>query len=318
MYYSNKILKPLTKIAVVGIVLFSLISCSDDDESPNPQQPSTITDIVVNNPNFSMLKTAVIKADLAETLAGNGSFTIFAPDNDAFAASGITSAAIEAMSVDDLTDILLYHALDTEVSAANVPAGPNAAVGTINGSSIYLTKNSSGVFVNGTKVKQADVEASNGVIHVISNVLMPPSGTIVETAQANENLSFLVAAVIRASEGDTDVLGALMSDGPLTVFAPTNQAFIAAGFPDIASIQAADPNTLTAILTYHVIAARAFSSDLVDGANLPTLNAGTIEVALGATATVKGDSNTTPSNIVAVNILTTNGVVHVIDQVLLP
>jgi|SRR5690606_8889102 len=318
MYYSNKILKPLTKIAVVGIVLFSLISCSDDDESPNPQQPSTITDIVVNNPNFSMLKTAVIKADLAETLAGNGSFTIFAPDNDAFAASGITSAAIEAMSVDDLTDILLYHALDTEVSAANVPAGPNAAVGTINGSSIYLTKNSSGVFVNGTKVKQADVEASNGVIHVISNVLMPPSGTIVEAAQANENLSFLVAAVIRASEGDTDVLQVLMSDGPFTVFAPTNQAFINAGFPDIASVQTADPNTLAAILTYHAIGARAFSSDLVDGANLLTLNGGTIEVGLGASASVKGASNTTPSNIIAVNVLTSNGVVHVIDQVLLP
>ena len=320
MYYLNKIFKPLAKISMVSVALFSFVSCSDDDNNPNPQEPatSTITDIVVNNPNFSMLEAAVVKAGLAETLASNGSFTVFAPDNDAFAASGITSATIDAMSVDDLTDILLYHALDSEVAAANVPAGPNAAVGTINGNSIYLTKNSSGVFVNGTSVKQADVEASNGVIHVISSLLMPPSGTIVETAQANENLSFLVAAVIRASEGDTDVLGALMSDGPLTVFAPTNQAFIAAGFPDIASIQAADPNTLTAILTYHVIAAIAFSSDLVDGANLPTLNGGTIEVALGATATVKGDSNTTPSNIVAVNILTTNGVVHVIDQVLLP
>lgn len=318
MNYSNKFFKPLTKMAMVGLVLFSLTSCSDDDESPNPQQPSTITDIVVNNPDFSMLRTAVVKAGLAETLAGEGTFTIFAPDNDAFAASGITSAAIEAMSVDDLTDILLYHTLDSEVPAANVPAGPNAAVQTINGSSIFLTKNNAGVFVNGISVKQADVEASNGVIHVISKVLLPATGNIVEVAQSNQDFSFLVAAVIRASEGDTNVVEVLSSEGPFTVFAPVNQAFMDAGFPDIASIQAADPNTLTAILTYHVIGARAFSSDLVDGANLPTVNGGTIEVGLGATATVKGNSNDDASNIIAVDILTTNGVIHVIDQVLLP
>lgn len=320
MNYLNKFFKPLANITMVSVALFSFVSCSDDDNSPNPQEPatSTITDIVVNNPNFSMLKAAVVKAGLAETLASDGTFTVFAPDNDAFAATGITSADIDAMSVDDLTDILLYHALDSEVAAANVPAGPNAAVATINGNSIYLTKNGSGVFVNGTKVKQTDVEASNGVIHVISSVLMPPSGTIVDAAQANENLSFLVAAVVRASEGDTNVLSALMSDGPLTVFAPTNQAFINAGFPDIASIQAADPDTLASILTYHVIGTRAFSSDLVDGAILTTLNGGTIEVGLNNGETVLGNSNTNPSNIIAVNILTTNGVVHLIDSVLLP
>lgn len=320
MYYLNKIFKPLAKISMVSVALFSFVSCSDDDNNPNPQEPatSTITDIVVNNPNFSMLKAAVVKAGLAETLATDGTFTVFAPDNDAFAASGITSTDIDAMSVDDLTDILLYHALDSEVAAANVPAGPNAAVQTINGSSIFLTKNNAGVFVNGISVKQADVEASNGVIHVISKVLLPATGNIVEVAQSNQDFSFLVAAVIRASEGDINVVEVLSSEGPFTVFAPVNQAFMDAGFPDIASIQAADPNTLTAILTYHVIGARAFSSDLVDGANLPTVNGGTIEVGLGATATVKGNSNDDASNIIAVDILTTNGVIHVIDQVLLP
>ncbi|MFA5556371.1 MAG: fasciclin domain-containing protein [Flavobacteriaceae bacterium] len=318
MNYSNKFFKPLTKMVMIGLVLFSLTSCSDDDSTSTPPQTSTITDIVVNNPDFSILRSAVVKAGLAETLAGEGTFTIFAPDNDAFAASGITSADIEAMSVADLTSILLYHALDSEVPAADVPAGPNAAVQTINESSIFLTKNSSGVFVNGISVKQADVEASNGVIHVISKVLMPATGNIVEVAQSNQDFSYLVAAVVRASQGDTDVEGVLSSEGPFTVFAPVNQAFIDAGFPDIASIQAADPNTLTAILTYHVIGARAFSSDLVDGANLSTVNGGTIEVGLGATATVKGNSNDDASNIIAVDILTTNGVIHVIDRVLLP
>lgn len=318
MNYSKKILKHLTKIVLFSFVLFSFTACSDDD-TPATTETNTITDIVVNNPNFSMLRTAVVKAGLAETLSGNGPFTVFAPDNDAFAAAGITTAVIESLSVEALTNILLYHTLGAKVEAANVPAGPNAAVEMLNGESIFLTRNSSGVFANGIQVKQADVQADNGVIHVISNVLMPPVGNIVETAIANENLSFLVAAVVRASEGDTNVAEVLSSNGPFTVFAPTNQAFIDAGFPDVASIQAADPNTLTAILTYHVIAARAFSSDLVDGGNLPTVNGGTVQVGLSAdAATLDGNGNTTPSNIIAVNIMTTNGVVHVIDQVLLP
>lgn len=318
MNYSKKTLKHLTKIVMVSLVVFSFTSCSNDDNTSNPSETSTITDIVINNPNFSMLKTAVVNAGLAETLAGNGPFTVFAPDNDAFAAAGISSSDLESLSTEALSDILLYHTLGSKVEAANVPAGPNAPVETVNGSSIYLTSNNMGVFVNGIMVKQANVEASNGVIHVISKLLIPPAGNIVETAQANENLSFLVAAVLRASEGDTNVAQVLSSDGPFTVFAPTNQAFVDAGFPDIASIQTADPNTLAAILTYHVIATRAFSSDLVNGANLTTLNGGTVEIGLGNTATIKGNSNTNPSNIIAVNIVATNGAVHVIDQVLLP
>lgn len=318
MNYSKKILKPLTRIAMVGFVLFSFASCSDDDNTPDPEEQSTITDIVVSNPNFSMLKTAVIKADLGETLASKGPFTVFAPDNDAFEAAGITSSDLENLSAEALSDILLYHTLDSKVQASGVPAGPNSPVETVNGNSIYLTSNDMGVFVNGNKVEEADVNASNGVIHVIGNLLMPPIGNIVETAQANDNLSFLVAAVVRASEGGTNVAQVLSSETTFTVFAPTNQAFMDAGFPDIASIQAADPNTLASILTYHVIETRAFSSDLVDGANLTTINGGTIEVELGVNATVKGNMNASPSTIIGLNTAATNGVVHVIDQVLLP
>lgn len=318
MNYSKKLLRPLTRIALAGFVLFSFASCNDDDNAPDPEEQSTITDLVVNNPNFSMLKTAVIKADLGETLAGKGPFTVFAPDNDAFEAAGITNSDLENMSAEAITDILLYHTLDSKVLASGVPAGPNSPVKTVNGNSIYLTRNDMGVFVNGNKVKQADVNASNGLIHIIGNLLMPPIGNIVETAQANNNLSFLVAAVVRASEGGTNVAQVLSSEATFTVFAPTNQAFMDAGFPDIASIQAADPNTLTSILTYHAIGTRAFSSDLVDGANLTTINGGTIKVGLGANATVKGDMNASPSTIIGLNIAATNGVVHVIDQVLLP
>jgi uncharacterized surface protein with fasciclin (FAS1) repeats len=102
------------------------------------------------------------------------------------------------------------------------------------------------------------------------------------------------------------------------VFAPTNQAFINAGFPNAAAINAADPNTLTKILTYHVIAGRIFSSDLVNGSTPGTVNGETVHILLSNGAQVKGNANSTPSNITATNIVATNGVVHIIDQVLLP
>ena len=318
MNSSKNVMKNLSKIVMAGLLLFSVTSCNDDDETPDPVPATTITDVMANNPNFSILKTAVVKAGLSETLAGSGTFTVFAPDNDAFAAAGISSADIDKLSSDALKDILLYHTLESKVEAANVPAGPNAPVKTIGGKSIYLTNKSAGVYVNGVAVKQGNVMASNGVIHVISNVLMPPVANLVEAAQANENLSFLVAAAVRASQGSTNIVQALSATDSLTVFAPTNQAFKDAGFPDVASIQAADPNTLAATSGKPVIGSKAFSSDLVNDANLPTLNGGTVKIGLGETATIKGASNANPAKITAVNIVTTNGVVHVIDQVLLP
>ena len=137
-------------------------------------------------------------------------------------------------------------------------------------------------------------------------------------AQADTSLSYLVAAVLRASQGSTNVAQVLSGNGPFTVFAPTNNAFRAAGFATIASIQMADPNTLASILTYHVIGARVFSSDLSNGEMAPTLNGENVTIGLMSGATVKGMKNTTPSNIIATNIVATNGVIHVIDQVLLP
>jgi uncharacterized surface protein with fasciclin (FAS1) repeats len=307
-----------TGIATFAIffLAFSFTSCKKDKDKEG--SPKTITDVVSTNANFSTLKSAVVKANLGTTLSGPGPFSVFAPDNDAFTASGITSSVIAALSAAQLKDILLYHTIGSKIMAADVPAGPNAAVTTAGGGTVYVTKSSNGVFVNGWKVTAADIAASNGVIHSIEHVLMPPAGNLVEVAQANSSLTYLVAAVVRASEGNTNVADVLSSAGPFTVFAPTNQAFIDAGFPTIASIQAADPNTLASILTYHVLSARAFSSDLADGQNLTTVNGGTIKVGLGSSATVKGNSNTSASTITAVNIMAANGVVHVINKVLLP
>ena len=316
----KSLVKSMTKVGL-GLVLSGtiLVSCNDDDDN-QMEIPSnqTIASIVTSTPAFSTLSQAVSKAGLGTTLSGNGQFTVFAPNNAAFEASGITSATLASLTAEQTKGILLYHTLASKVASTAVPAGPNAKVTTVQGDPIYVTKDARGVFVNGWKVNQADIMASNGIIHSIERVLMPASGNLVETAQGNENLSYLVAAVVRASQGNTNVANILASTEGLTVFAPTNQAFIKAGFPTIASIQAADPAVLTSILTYHVVAARAFSSDLSNNQSLATVQGGNLLVSIGNQITIKGKANTSTSNVVAPNVLATNGVVHVIDQVLLP
>lgn len=291
-------------------VLLGAAACKKNDPV---KVDKTINGIVSSAADFSTLNAAVKKAGLSATLNGAGPFTVFAPDNNAFAASGITSAVLASLSADQVKNILLYHTVAGKIMSSQVPAGPNAEVTAANGETLYVTKNDKGVFINGVMVTKADVSATNGVIHVIGKVLMPAAGNIVEIAQADTTFSYLVAAVVKAN-----LAGALSGDGPLTVFAPTNNAFRAAGFPTIASIQAADPAVLTSILTYHVIGARVFSSDLTDGLMASTLNGGKVTIGLMSGASVKGNGNSSASNIIATNIVATNGVIHVIDQVLLP
>ena len=297
------------------LIIFS--SCKKDDAPALID--TSITAQVVSSANLSLLEAAVIKAELTGTLSGAGPFTVFAPTDAAFAASGITLSTIISLDTADLEAILLYHVLTSEVGSGSVPAGPNAKVITASGDSVFVTKNLSGVYVNGVMVSQADIDASNGVIHLISSVLIPPSGNIVETAQSISDFTFLVAAVLRASQGSTNIASYLSTQTPITVFAPTNAAFIAAGFADIAAINAASPDILSVILQHHVIAGtRVFSSDLTNGATVDT-GVGVVTIGItGSGATVEGAANGTPSNIVAANIMARNGVIHVIDQVLLP
>ena len=280
----------------------------------------TIAQIVSAAPDYSQLKLSLSKTGLTEALNQPGAFTVFAPDNKAFAAAGFPDAAsIEKASADVLKNILLYHVIGSKITSLQIPASDNTPVVTLQGMEVFVTKTGSKISVNGAGVGKADIKASNGMIHGIDRVLIPPSTTIVGLAQENPDFTYLLAAVLRASQGTTNVAEALNGTGPLTVFAPTNQAFIAAGFPTKESINAANPDVLTSILAYHVIGARVFSENLVNNSMLATLNGKTVTVKANENkASVKGISNNSPSNIVTPDLLATNGVVHVIDQVLLP
>jgi len=314
----NKIL-----FAALSGAAIILSSCNKDDD---PVVTNTITDVVTNSSSFSVLKEAVVKANLATTLSGPGPFTVFAPDNTAFASAGITSTTVASLTSTQLSDLLLYHTIGSKILAADVPAGPNAKVVTAGGDSVFVTRNASGVYVNGIKVAAADIAADNGVIHQLSKALNKPSGNIVATAQAaGSGLDSLVKAIVRANNapgGDPTLINTL-SSATLTVFAPTNAAFTqllgALGTNDINNIPVA---TLLAVLRYHVVGGRAFSSDLANG-NLAMLAGGNTTINLtngsGGGPTIKGNGNgSNASNIVGTNLMSRNGVVHVIDRVLLP
>ncbi len=306
-------MKSLNVLFFLFMSTFLFISCGDDEVVA----PKTAVDVVVENPNFTLLEAAVLHAGLAEALA-SPTITVFAPTDDAFKAAGFANAAaIQAADKNLIASILTYHVIGSLVPASAIETKDNAEVTTLNTGKVYVTKNAGGVSVNGAKVTTADVKAENGaIIHIIDAVLIPESRNIVALAQANPNLSLLVAAVLRANEGSTKVVDILSSAGPFTVFAPTNDAFIAAGFPTAAAIQAAPPDVLASILTYHVIPGRVYSTNLVTG-NVATANGGNIAVN-ASNATLKGNANAGNTNIVGVNIPASNGVVHVIDSVLLP
>jgi uncharacterized surface protein with fasciclin (FAS1) repeats len=311
----EKIFKSTASFVAIALTCATFFSACDKDDDPTPTPTPTITDVVVADPNFSILEAAVKKADLADDLAQPGALTVFAPDDAAFTAAGITEAVVATLSKEALVDILTYHVLGAKVTAAMVPASD--AVTTLQGESLFASKNANGVFVNGVKVTTADVPASNGVIHVINGVLKPPTQTIAQIASA-PGFSILLSAVVKAGLAE-----AVSGPGKFTVFAPTNAAFEAAGLNQ-AAIDAASVETVTGIVKQHVIGTNVYASDLVNAATAQTIKDGATLTINTSPAGVKLTGSTNPfSNVVTTtpgatfNITATNGVVHVIDKVIL-
>lgn len=276
------------------------------------------------NKNFTTLIAAVKAASpvILETLLDGTAKTLFAPTNDAFAAAGITALPDRAT----LDAVLTYHVIGAEVMADDIAVGSSAAE-TLNGN-IYLSRGEGGVFINGaTEVVTTDIEGSNGVVHVIDRTLMPPSMTLAEIVSdyaQGDNAEFtqLLAALARTSgQGANDLLNAAGSAGNLTVFAPTDAAF--EELYDALGVSGVDEiplNTLIAVLKHHVVGARVFSSDLSSGP-VATLN-GNVAVDVSANPpTITGGSggeNVAGLQPSLLNIHATNGVIHVIDKVLVP
>ena len=328
---------------------------SGDTSEMTGEAAGTIVDVAASIDDFSTLVAAVQAAGLVETLSGEGPFTVFAPTDDAFATAldglGITADELLA-DTDTLTEILTYHVLAGAVDAETAISLDGQTAETVNGADISINVVGGNVVVNDATVTTADVMASNGIIHVIDTVLLPPHddmseemsddmseemsddmteemtddmseemsddmseeslGSIVDVAVEAGSFSTLVAAVQAAGLEET-----LAAGGPFTVLAPTDEAFVAAldALGLTAAELLADTETLTSILTYHVIEGEVPAATVVtlDGQSAETLNGASVDISVDGETVMVNDAT-----VVAVDVAADNGIIHVIDTVLLP
>lgn len=353
-------------------------------------KPDTVVDIAVWSDVHTTLVTAVLAADLAETLSSEGPFTVFAPVNDAFAKlpAGTVEMLLEEENIDTLRSILTYHVLPGKVMSSDLTQGLTAS--TVQGDNVTLTHTNNAWYINSAKIIATDLEAKNGVVHVIDSVIMPPMSedeTLSAIFELRGNMSEMMEAKIDAAlvkyedltadlsdknmmlldnklmiaidmyiekysnnmdivdmltllkleimadldernvvnvavnSGmhstlvglvlEAELVETLSSDGPFTVFAPTDDAFAKIPNETLESLSKSD---ITNILTYHVVPGAYMASDITDGLMLTTVNGDDIEF------TIENEMvmiNGMPS-LLKTDILTSNGIVHVIDDVLMP
>jgi uncharacterized surface protein with fasciclin (FAS1) repeats len=272
---------------------------------------NTVVDIVVNSADHDTLEAAVVAAELADDLSGPGPFTVFAPTDAAFAA--LPAGTIEALLADPtgtLAQILLYHVVGAQALSTDLSDGQS--ITTLQGEEVTVTIGMNGVMINNATVVVADITATNGVVHVIDAVLLPPAPqpttTVVDVIVNSEVHNTLEAAVVAAGLVET-----LSGTGPFTVFAPTDAAFAALPAGTVETLLADPTGTLTQILLYHVVGAQALSTDLTNGQTVETLQGQTVTVTINADGVFINDAQVTVADIV-----TDNGVIHVIDAVLVP
>lgn len=304
---------------MIALLAIFSVSCDNDDDKAVADE--TITGLAVKSPNLSILVQALTRANLATTLQGSGSFTVFAPTDAAFTAflQANNFANINQVPQDVLTRILLNHVVSGNFRAANLQTGyiKTLATSATSGSNTMsmFVNTASGVRLNGVaSVTTPDVVATNGVIHIVDAVINLP--TIVTHATANPNFTSLVGAL--TGQGQPNFVEILSGTGPFTVFAPTNAAFtslnteLAPG--GIASVSAAN---LTRVLRYHVVSGNVLAASLMAGnvATLETPQSFTVSLTGGAKIT---DVRNRVANVTATDVQCSNGVIHVLDKVLLP
>ncbi len=302
------------------ILAVGFASCSDDEDEPDPTPdptPQTIAQVAAGDAQFSTLVEALDRVNLVATLEGDGPFTVFAPTNDAFEALGVD---LSTLSDDELTEILLYHVIGAQINSGDIAEGDtyvSSATTTGPGGkalSLYINNNGGTITVNGgSEVVAADVEASNGVIHVVNQVLLPLD--IVGHASANGAFETLVGAL---GDADGDLVSVLQGDGPFTVFAPTNDAF-----DKISDVVAGlDAEGLSEVLLYHVLGGQVNSEDIAEGDTYVSTASANGPDDTQLTAYINNDGTDITlngiANVVVADVVGTNGIIHVINEVIIP
>ena len=310
-------------VAVTAALLLGITACGADENDASVVEEvvaSDIVDVAVAADAFPTLVAALGAADLVDTLKGDGPFTVFAPTEEAFVellgALGVTATELLA-DTELLTSVLLHHVVPGKVMSADLAGASELMVTTVQGGQVSVTESMGSVTIDEATVVTADIEASNGVIHVIDKVLLP----VVEEVVASDIVDVAVAAdafpTLVAALGAADLVDTLKGDGPFTVFAPTEEAFVEllGALGVTATELLADTELLTSVLLHHVVPGKVMSADLAGASELmvTTVQGGQVSVTESM-----GSVTIDEATVVTADIEASNGVIHVIDKVLLP
>ena len=335
-------MKKFAGFSEMAVLAFTVVGCSDSVSPASPSSMSgststglpsggtalpTIAGVATSNANFTTLVSALSKAGLVSTFSGAGSFTVFAPTNAAFdaAAAALLGAGktgqdlVNGLDVATLTAVLKYHVVADARNAQAVLASSQIVM--LDGNAAAISVKGGSPFIQNAKIAATDIQASNGIVHVIDAVLLPPSlagaqrssQTIAAIAAGNPDFSTLVAALARAGLVDT-----FNGQQVFTVFAPTNAAFDEAAKQlhyrnGLELVEKLDIRTLTAVLTYHVVAGEQQAAAVVAADQLHMLSGVAADVAVRS-----GKAFIDEAPILSTNILASNGVIHVLGGVMLP
>jgi uncharacterized surface protein with fasciclin (FAS1) repeats len=310
--------------AVLGLAapftLF-LAGCNSGDDAAT----QNIAQIATDTPELSKLVAALTATDLVSAVSGKDKITVFAPTNEAFDALGnkTLNCLLEPVGLPTLSDVLKYHVVNGEAKAADLT--DNESLATLDGKQkLTVSLANDTVTIKGAdsaKVIKADIMATNGVVHEVDAVLIPDnfvapqcgSGTITETAVATESLKTLVTALGAANLTDT-----FSGSTVYTVFAPTNDAFAKLGDTVTCLLKPENKDALVEVLTYHVVEGYDLASDITDGLKVTTLEKEKLTFKLDNKTVLIDTTSGSSANVTMPNVYATNGVVHVIDAVLLP
>lgn len=322
-------LSRLTVFALLGVLLI-LTTCKKEEVNGG----NTIDALINSDPQYSLLKTAIRYTGLTGTLKA-GTLTFFAPNDAAFRAAGFTDTmSIVSHSIDSIANIIRYHIMGATIPTGLMPKTKidtpliplvltdtfalraldttQASILVINGV-LFISNAGQDVFVNGGRITQANVNAQNGVIHSIDRLLNPAIGNVSKTISKNPKLSMFSTA-LKIVGGNTAAY--LAGRGPVTVFAPSDQAFADAGIT-MATLNAMPKDSLAKQLSYHFIKARRFSNHFMNGKIYRTFQGKTITMSVNAgTVAIKDAGGSAPAVLNKTDYIATNGVVHVIGSVL--
>ena len=297
----------LNRRTVLGITLAGIVCTLSSSASAGEKKD--IVDTAVAAGQFKTLAAALQAADLVDALKGKGPFTVFAPTDEAFAKlpKGTVDGLLKPEAKGALTGILTYHVVSGAVDAAKVVKLSNAT--TLNGQRVDIAVKDGAVMVDNAKVVVTDIKCSNGIIHVIDAVILPASDNIPATAVKAGTFKTLVAAAKAAG-----LVDALSGGKPLTVFAPTDEAFGRLPKGTVESLlKPENIEQLKQILLYHVVAGRVYSDQALQLKEAPSLAGPMLKISAG-----KKGAFINKSKLTALDIEASNGVIHVIDTVLMP